>query len=94
MGARAGPDFRKELPLSQLFAICPGPNGWISGAQAALDELATTRTLGEVEVCFGSARRLSELVLGFPVSGGHATRRAIRVCRTPLVPPTRPVHCR
>ncbi len=64
--------------MSRLSAICPGPNGWISEAQAALDELATARTLAEVEVRFGSARRLTELVLGFPVSGGHATRRAIR----------------
>ncbi len=43
-----------------------------------MDELSGARSLAEVEVRFGSARQLTELVLGFPVSGGHATRRAIR----------------
>ena len=69
---------RKELPTSQVTAISPGPHGWIPRAQVALDELSGVRTVAEVEVRFGSARQLTEEVLGFPVSGGHATRRAIR----------------
>ena len=66
------------MTTSQLTSISPGPNGWIDGARRALDDLSATRTLPEVEARFGSARRLAELVLGFPISGGHATRRAIR----------------
>ena len=69
---------RKEITTSQLTVITPGPDGWVPQAQAVLDELAAARTLSEVEDQFGLARRLTELVLGYPVSGGHATRRAIR----------------
>lgn len=54
------------------------PGGWVTQAQSALDDLAAMRTLDEVEARFGSARNLCETVLGFPISGGHATRRAIR----------------
>ena len=60
------------------MSIAPGPGGWILGAQRTLDDLATASTLSEVEERFGTARRVTESVLGYPVSGGHATRRAIR----------------
>ena len=84
------PAARKELPTSQFTDISPGPHGWVPQAQSALDELSAVRTLAEAEARFGSARRLSELVLGFPVSGGHATRRVIRavgqLLRHPLGP--------
>ena len=60
------------------MSISPGPGGWILNAQQALDDLATPSTLSEVEDHFGTARRVTESVLGYPVSGGHATRRAIR----------------
>jgi len=76
--AGSGRQKRKEITTTQFTLITPGPDGWVPQAQAALDELAATRTMLEVEDQFGSARRLTELVLGFPVSGGHATRRAIR----------------
>lgn len=34
--------------------------------------------MSEVEARFGTARRVTEQILGFPLSGGHATRRAVR----------------
>jgi hypothetical protein len=64
--------------MSDLTLISPGPHGWIRGAQAALDDLSTAGDVADVEVRFGTARHLTERVLGFPVSGGHATRRTIR----------------
>ena len=60
------------------MSISPGPGGWILKAQQALDDLATASTLSEVEDRLRTARRVTESVLGYPVSGGHATRRAIR----------------
>ncbi len=68
----------RSSTTSPLTGITPGPDGWIPEARRALDDLAVARTLPEVEVRFGTARRLAEQVLGFPVSGGHATRRVIR----------------
>ena len=35
-------------------------------------------SITEVETGFGSARTLTESVLGYPVAGGHATKRAVR----------------
>ncbi len=52
--------------------------GWVLHAQAALDELAEMSTIDEVARRFGTARRLCEVILGFPLSGGHATRRVVR----------------
>lgn len=54
------------------------PGAWIQRAQKALDELSTMATVAQVEQRFGSVRALTETVLGYPVAGGHATRRAIR----------------
>ncbi len=64
--------------MSELTTISPGPYGWIRDAKAALDDLSALRDLASVEVRFATARHLTERILGFPVSGGYATRRAIR----------------
>jgi hypothetical protein len=64
--------------MSVTVSVLPGPRGWESRAQTALDQLSTASTTQEVERLFGTARHLTELVLGFPVAGGHATRAAIR----------------
>lgn len=54
------------------------PGGWVRQAQAVLDDLGEMSTLDEVASQFGTARKLSEMVLGFPVAGGHATKRVVR----------------
>jgi len=54
------------------------PGGWVRQAQAVLDDLGEMSTLDEVAGRFGTARQLSEMVLGFPVAGGHATKRVVR----------------
>jgi hypothetical protein len=54
------------------------PGGWVRLAQAVLDDLGEMSTLDEVAGQFGTARQLSEMVLGFPVAGGHATKRVVR----------------
>jgi hypothetical protein len=64
--------------MSVAVSVPPGPGGWESRAQAALDQLSTASTTQEVEGLFGTARHLTDQVLGFPVAGGHATRRAVR----------------
>lgn len=78
MAPLTGGPFRKETPTPALASIAPGPYGWVPAAQLALDELATTSTASDVTTRFGTARRVTEAILGYPVSGGHATRRAIR----------------
>jgi hypothetical protein len=75
------------------LSIAPGPGGWILNAQQALDDLSTASTLSEVEDRFGTARRVTESVLGYPVSGGHATRRAIRAVGRLLTHPLGPALC-
>jgi hypothetical protein len=69
---------RKERPTPEITTIPPGPDGWVPRAQSALDELSATCTVSEVEARFGTARRVTEQILGFPLSGGHATRRTVR----------------
>jgi hypothetical protein len=56
----------------------PTPGAWVDQAQHAIDALSQMRTGAHVLDTFASTRRLAEIVLGFPVAGGHATRRAIR----------------
>lgn len=75
------------------MSIAPGPGGWVLYAQQALDDLAIASTLSEVEDRFGTARRVTESVLGYPVSGGHATRRAIRAVGRLLVHRLGPALC-
>ena len=75
------------------MSITPGPGGWILNAQRALDDLAIASTLSEVEDRFGTARRVTESVLGYPVSGGHATRRAIRAVGRLLTHRLSPALC-
>lgn len=56
----------------------PVPGMWAIRAQDALDALSTMVTAEEVTERFGSARALTEAVLGAPLAGGAATRRAVR----------------
>jgi hypothetical protein len=55
------------------------PGSWVERCQNALDRLAMCSNTDDVIEAFGSARTLTEEVLGFPLSGGAATRRAIRL---------------
>jgi len=54
------------------------PGAWVATAQRTLDELAAMSTIDEVEHRFGTARNLAEAILGFPVSGGSASRKTVR----------------
>jgi len=56
----------------------PVPGAWVIPAQSALDALSALRTIDDVHDCFGSARVLTETILGYPVSGGHATKPVVR----------------
>ena len=56
----------------------PLPGMWATRAQDALDALSDLSTPDEVANTFGSARNVTEAILGTPIAGGAATKRAIR----------------
>ncbi len=64
-------------PLPDPEAIRPG--SWLPQARTAVAALAECTTLAEVSEHFGSARHLAEIVLGFPINGGHATKPMVRL---------------
>lgn len=56
----------------------PLPGTWVLNAQAALDDLARLGTFDEVAANYPNPRVICEAILGYPVAGGSATKRAIR----------------
>lgn len=54
------------------------PGAWTRRAKEALDALSGCATVADVADRFGSARDVAVTLLGYPVSGGHATRPVIR----------------
>lgn len=74
--ARASED--QEVTMRDLIDSTLAPGGWVRHAQDVLDDLGEMSTLDEVARRFGTARQLCEEVLGFPVAGGHATKRVVR----------------
>lgn len=54
------------------------PGGWLEVAREAIQRLGRCHTVDEVADEFGSARSLAQLLFGYPINGGHATRPMVR----------------
>jgi hypothetical protein len=72
------------------FPVCIEPGSWVVTAQTALQALAECADLAGVERCFGPARQLAAVTLGYPVNGGHATKPVIRALGQALSHPYGP----
>ena len=64
--------------LTDLSPDLLRPGSWTLVVQDALDTCARATTPADIVRDFGSARGLTEAMLGYPVSGGFATKPAIR----------------
>lgn len=57
----------------------PVAGGWLFHSRTGVAQLARCATLDDVRTRFGSARTLTEQLLGFPLNGGHATKPMVRL---------------
>lgn len=57
----------------------PVAGGWLFHSRTGVGQLARCATLDDVRSRFGSARTLTEQLLGFPLNGGHATKPMVRL---------------
>ena len=61
------------------WSTTPVPGGWLFHSRIGVAQLARCATLDDVRSRFGSARTLTEQLLGFPLNGGHATEPMVQL---------------